>query len=60
MTDADQVREGTAPSLAGGRAAERDLELEQKAKELAVFRDAGVLTDAEVEEQMAKQRWGLP
>ncbi len=29
-------------------------------KELLEFRDAGVLTEAELEEQMAKLRWGIP
>jgi hypothetical protein len=38
----------------------RDAELERKAHELAVFRDAGVLTEAELKEQMAMTRWHLP
>jgi hypothetical protein len=59
MSDVDDAREGSPPSVSGDRAAERDRELEQKAQELEVFRDAGILTDAEFDEQMAKFRWRL-
>jgi hypothetical protein len=33
--------------------------MERKTVELAAFRDAGVLTEAEFEEQKAKLRWGI-
>jgi hypothetical protein len=59
MTEADDARQGAALST-NGRVTERQIEIDQKAKELAEFRDAGVLTDAEVEEQMAMFRWHLP
>jgi hypothetical protein len=32
----------------------------ERKRELLEFRDAGVLTEAELEEQMAKFRWGIP
>jgi hypothetical protein len=59
MTDADDARTGVSPPT-NGRVTDRQMEIDQKAKELAEFRDAGVLTDAEVEEQMAMFRWHLP
>lgn len=34
-------------------------EVEQKTSELIEFRNAGVLTEAELEEQKAKLRWGI-
>lgn len=36
-----------------------DAELEEKARELQAFRDAGVLTKAELDEEMARARWRL-
>jgi hypothetical protein len=59
MTDADDARQGVSLPM-DGRVTDRQMEIDQKAKELAEFRDAGVLTDAEVEEQMAMFRWHLP
>jgi hypothetical protein len=35
-------------------------ELERRIEELQVFRDAGVLTDGELEEQKVRLRWRLP
>jgi hypothetical protein len=58
MADADDVRKDASSSGSYDQAAERADELERKTKELAVFRDAGILTEAELEEQMAKFRWG--
>jgi hypothetical protein len=34
-------------------------EVEQKTSDLVEFRNAGVLTEAEFEEQKAKLRWGV-
>jgi hypothetical protein len=43
-----------------GRREQADAELERKVEELQEFRDAGVLTDAELEERKAMIRWHLP
>ncbi|MGH2980428.1 MAG: hypothetical protein ACRDKV_00095 [Solirubrobacterales bacterium] len=52
---------GEADLLANqDQAAVRADELARKTKELDAFRDAGVLTQSELEEQKAKLRWGTP
>jgi hypothetical protein len=59
MTNDDALKgEGTVRKT--GRSDDRAAELERRTKELEVFRDAGVLTDAELQEQMARVRWRLP
>jgi hypothetical protein len=60
MADAGDFRYDAGYSESQDGSALKAAELELKAKELAAFRDAGVLTEAELEEQMAKLRWGLP
>ncbi|MEK6277643.1 MAG: hypothetical protein AABM29_06515 [Actinomycetota bacterium] len=57
MVDAEDVRHDASSPSSQDRAAERAEELERKTKDLEVFRDAGVLTEAELEEQKAKARW---
>jgi hypothetical protein len=54
MADQDDARRE-----AGGDdlAAERAEEVARKTEELEVFRDAGVLTETELEELKAKARW---
>lgn len=59
MADAGDVRSDVNYPANEDRAATRADELERRTKELAAFRDAGVLTEAELEEQKAKLRWGL-
>jgi hypothetical protein len=58
MVEADDIR-GAGASERQDQLAQRADELKQKADELAAFRDAGVLTEAELEEQMARFRWNL-
>lgn len=55
MADADRVREDTM-SASQRRAAEA-AEIERKMKELLVFRNAGVLTESELEDQKARLHW---
>jgi hypothetical protein len=55
MADADDFRDESSGSQ--DEAAERAEELERKTKELAVFRDAGIITEAELTELKAKLRW---
>jgi hypothetical protein len=59
MVDAERAH--SEPSVLQRRAAavERAEQMERKTEELAAFRDAGVLTEAEFEEQKAKLRWGI-
>jgi hypothetical protein len=58
MVDAREIREhGGTP---GSKQPTQAEELEQKQSELVEFRDAGVLTETEFEEQKAKLRWGIP
>jgi hypothetical protein len=38
----------------------RTEDVAQRTSELVEFRDAGLLTEAEFQEQMAKARWGIP
>ena len=59
MADADSVRNELGTLQRQGAAAERAEQMERKTLELAAFRDAGVLTEAEFEEQKAKLRWGI-
>jgi hypothetical protein len=42
------------------RESERANALAEKEKELLEFRDAGVLTQAELEEHLTRFRWGIP
>ena len=60
MVDAQSGRDeaGTPGSQAEGPT-QAD-ELEQKTSELVEFKNAGVLTEGEFEEQKAKLRWGIP
>jgi hypothetical protein len=59
MADAERVRDDATGSVKNdAQAAER--ELEQKTSELLEFRDAGIISEAELEEQKAKLRWGIP
>jgi Short C-terminal domain len=59
MVDAESVRNGPNVLQGQGAATERGRQIERKTLELAEFRDAGVLTEAEFEEQKAKLRWGI-
>jgi hypothetical protein len=34
--------------------------MKRRREELIVFQEAGILTQAELEEQMVRLRWGLP
>lgn len=60
MTDDEALIRSDGSIESTSRADKRAAELERRTKELEVFRDAGVLTDAELEEQTAKVRWRLP
>jgi hypothetical protein len=59
MVEPDGMRNDDASVVEGG-SQEAQSELEQKTNELLEFRDAGILTEAELEEQKAKLRWGIP
>jgi hypothetical protein len=59
MVDANGIRDDPSIARRGFQQAERAEEIEQKTSELMAFRDAGVLTEAEFEEQKAKLRWGI-
>jgi hypothetical protein len=59
MADADSVRDEPVILQRQVAAAERAEQIERKTVELGAFRDAGVLTEAEFEEQKAKLRWGI-
>jgi hypothetical protein len=59
MTD-DEALKGEGTFRKTSRRDDRATELDRRTKELEVFRDAGVLTDAELREQMARVRWRLP
>jgi hypothetical protein len=59
MADADEVRNDARFPYSQEPAAQKAGEIERKMEELAVFRDAGVLTEAEHEEQITKLRWRL-
>jgi putative oligomerization/nucleic acid binding protein len=59
MVDANgMLDDRSTPTRAVDRA-QRAEEIDQKTSELAKFRDAGVLTEAEFQEQKAKVRWGI-
>jgi hypothetical protein len=58
MADADRVPRDI--EAAHQRLVAEAAEIERKTKELLVFRDAGVITEAELEEQKARLHWGLP
>jgi hypothetical protein len=60
MTDDEELRKGGDSMRKAVRADESRAEIERRIEELEVFRDAGVLTDAELEEQKARLRWHLP
>ncbi len=60
MTEADEVRPAPMYSVGANEVAKMPEELQRRWQELIVFRDAGVLTDPELEEQMLKLRWRLP
>ncbi|MDQ2938994.1 MAG: SHOCT domain-containing protein [Actinomycetota bacterium] len=59
MSDANSVRDDPSILQHRAAAAERAEQIERKTGELSEFRDAGVLTEAEFEEQKAKLRWGI-
>ena len=59
MVDAESVRNEPNVLQSQGAETERDRRIERKTLELAEFRDAGVLTEVEFEEQKAKLRWGI-
>jgi hypothetical protein len=59
MSDANSVRDEPGVLQRQAAAAERAEQMERKTVELAEFRDAGVLTEAEFEEQKVKLRWGI-
>jgi hypothetical protein len=56
MGDADRVSDDHAVVAKS----EAEMTLEQKTSELLEFRDAGIISEAELEEQMTKLRWGIP
>jgi hypothetical protein len=58
MVDAREIREHAGTP--GSREPTQAEVLEQKQSELVEFRNAGVLTEAEFEEQKAKLRWAIP
>jgi hypothetical protein len=59
MADTDRVGAGDAGRV---KSAAQDAQqmLEQKTSELLEFRDAGVISEPELEEQKTKLRWGIP
>jgi hypothetical protein len=58
MGDAEEVR--NEASLSGEPAKAGDpQDMDRRREELIVFREAGVLTQSELEEQMVRLRWGL-
>ena len=59
MADTDRVRDDNARA-AGSEVEDAERVLTQKTSELHEFRDAGILTEGELEEQKAKLRWGIP
>ena len=58
MVDADAIRDDRGTRRRDVQASRAE-EIEQRTNELVEFRDAGVLTEAEFEEQKAKLRWGI-
>jgi hypothetical protein len=57
MADTDKAAQ---PSGRPESAAKLDQDMKRRREELIVFREAGVLTEAELEEHMVRLRWGLP
>lgn len=60
MTYVGYTGKDTGPGNEAPVKTDRDAELKEKAEEMTAFLDAGVLSKAEYEEQMAKARWRLP
>jgi hypothetical protein len=60
MADADDVRKTAQPSSRPENAAKQAQDMKRRREELIVFQEAGILTQAELEEQMVRLRWGLP
>jgi len=60
MTDTNELRGTAQPSGRSENAAEPDQDMDRRRKELIVFREAGVITEDELEEHMTRLRWGLP
>jgi hypothetical protein len=58
MVDANGTRDDRSTPRREVQAS-RAAEIEQRTNELVEFRDAGVLTEAELEEQKAKLRWSI-
>ena len=59
MDDAD-VRKAAQLSSRPANAAKLARDMDRRREELIVFREAGALTQGELEEQMVRLRWGLP
>ena len=57
MTEADEARAPVRPPRSPDDA--KLAEYLERRRELVVFRDAGVLSDGELEEQLVKLRWEL-
>ena len=60
MADPNEVRKASQPSGGPANAGKPAQDMDQRREELIVFREAGVLTQGELEEQMVRLRWGLP
>jgi hypothetical protein len=60
MTDDEALQKGGDSVRKPVRTDESPTEIQRRIEELEVFRDAGVLTDAELEEHKARLRWHLP
>ena len=58
MTEADEVQ-GPPQHFEGPHGASKLAEYLERRQQLVVFRDAGVLSDGELEEQLVKLRWEL-
>jgi uncharacterized protein YhaN len=59
MADADDVRNAAQLSSRHANAAKLAQDMKRRREELIVFREAGVLTQSELEEHMVRLRWGL-
>jgi hypothetical protein len=60
MADADELGKAAQPSGRPANTAKLAQDMKRRREELIVFQEAGVLTQAELEEQMVRLRWGLP
>jgi hypothetical protein len=55
----DAIHDQVGPAEALARRESRAVEIEDKTQELIAFHEAGVLTDAELEEQKVRLRWNI-